>query len=439
MDGGQQPLPNSDLLEPDSDGIFFVSECLRPRVSAGLKIRRSGAKISSPPPFERKFSTPSVPKRKGRTRSSLTEMLSPSDLKDCSILEFEPERQGRVSRSSTKSSVFEEESTWVKPINNSVSETSRDFGYDSVYSITSSSFGVEDASPIPFETSSPTCVSDRLPMSPFPLETSSPVPIRKRSRQLLRSISDNNLDILCNSGPESNGVVSCKKAIPESSLYFRSRSMTCLKTVMSGSMRILPTSFKCSPRSSDGDYGSPKTASYLKSFGSMELLTADAIDEIAEFSLLYDDDSLNSSSSHTNSDLSETCLNNEIRNDDSGEDDSMKVHISGATCRPKSTYFLALPSPTESFESVSAADAALGSQAPPTVPKRTSSLFSAKDRIPDKELIYQAKRLSSMLGIIQEPSTQSTTFGAVKKTVGKILKTRKLSVPVNLRPASGFS
>ena len=108
-------------------------------------------------------------------------------------------------------------------------------------------------------------------------------------------------------------------------------------------------------------------ASKLSSSKSIELLTTDTINEIAEYSLYFD--SPNTSPKHK--------------------------------C-----------SQTES----------------PQVPQRLSSLFPAKHKVPDKVLLQQGKRLSALLNL--EPKEHhKTTFGTVKAAFGKILRSRKISLP----------
>ena len=108
-------------------------------------------------------------------------------------------------------------------------------------------------------------------------------------------------------------------------------------------------------------------ASKLSSSKSIELLTTDTINEIAEYSLCFD--SPNTSPKHK--------------------------------C-----------SQTDS----------------PQVPRRLSSLFPPKHKVPDKVLLQQGKRLSALLNL--EPKEHhKTTFGTVKAAFGKILRSRKISLP----------
>ena len=108
-------------------------------------------------------------------------------------------------------------------------------------------------------------------------------------------------------------------------------------------------------------------ASKLSSSKSIELLTTDAINEIAEYSLCFDSPQTSPKHKCTQTDS-------------------------------------------------------------PQVPQRLSSLFPAKHKVPDKVLLQQGKRLSTLLNL--EPKEHhKTTFGTVKAAFGKILRSRKISLP----------
>lgn len=184
------------------------------------------------------------------------------------------------------------------------------------------------------------------------------------------------------------------------------------------------------------------TASYLRSFGSMELLTAAAIDEIAEYSL-YSNKSPDPQSHTTpptspdHSSVNSECTRLISKESVDCDDGSFIASRPMTKVRPVSALLgSALECPPQlpcsnPIDVPKRGDSLTPpTEVPPIVPKRTSSLFPSTSRLPDRELIQQAKRLSVMLNITHEPNPSKRSL---KSTFTKILRTRKTSVPVMSR------
>ena len=164
----------------------------------------------------------------------------------------------------------------------------------------------------------------------------------------------------------------------------------------------------------------------LKSFGSMELLTADIVDEIPEFSLFYE--TLSEKSSCENS---PDCLHSPVpltKDIDSLSslifdiESNLSLSLSCSPIPPPE-MFCDTSSPLSSL-AVSPEDIL----SPPPIPNRLSSLFPYDDIVPDKILIQQGKRLRGLLDIVPEGTHQKSALGSMKIAVTKMLKTRRISL-----------
>lgn len=127
--------------------------------------------------------------------------------------------------------------------------------------------------------------------------------------------------------------------------------------------------------------------SKLKSFKSIELLTSDCINEIAQYTLSYD----------SADEESDTPINSETADIDEEEEE-------------QHNYFR-----------------------PPPIPKRVSSLLPCNHQVSNKVLIQQGKRLCAILNIGEHHKESNKLTGnkySLKTTFHKMLKSRKNSLPV---------
>lgn len=431
--------------------------------------------------------TPTVPECKySRTHSSLKSSTSPWESEDYSVLEFS--EQGRYLFAESKSTIPEKNDKrrrnsgittgrasphFTDGISEShaspsihiqhVEEDNEDVHTSSVDTITATSNDdIVTTMPSIDITESSTCISSAVtgttllssPLSSHRTKVESlkvPVSSSTRSRATtyscvrrpLSAVSQRDLvTVSSNFDTPSSSSRSSYSGSSETQSLTRSQSLMTVK--------ISPYPGSSAIRSSSN---SPEaTASYLRSFGSMELLTAAAIDEIAEYSLyshsLEGDPPPPSSystppTSPDHSSVGTECslsMNNGLEEYDSFHHDNRELipGPSATRIRPASVYLtpVVLEPPVKSssvpINVPCSNDLSVTppTQAPPIVPKRTSSLFPSKSQISDKELIQQARRLSSMLNITPEPNPSKKTL---KTTFSKILRTRKTSVPVMSR------
>ncbi len=502
------PDTGDSIYSNNSDGLFIVTERLNPILA---QLRQSISSNEDESDYSHIGPETVVPMRKySRTCSSLKNSLSSEELEDCSVLEF-PESGRGFSRESSEISDICFEGSWnSKPVlNKPVSPDTKPVDIhvlvdqaDSQCTFSSGLSVKNDLStstvkqyrekldlPIvshrqrrmPITSNAPVIVRsmddqisacNRLqlhvsvtnldpPLTEYHCsgideeeETPTnilniPQPVTHGRRPLLSSISDSNL---CRKQETVPNSISDKDLPPDTTndklLFRRSLSMQSVK---------LNVKVHSSPKLSSPVHSctsSPETASCLNSFGSMELLTADAIDEIAEFSLFYD--SPEASPSHHNPGHRSSLQTTEESISEESEDvatclplvkvrSSPRLTVSTKSKRPTSAYLLNIPSPTDlnppSNLSTSAPTPAPPTPVshdptPPTIPRRTSSLFPSISRVPDKELIAQARRLSSMMCINHEPPTSKNK---IKNAFGKMLRTRKMSVPVTMSPVPNIS
>ena len=491
------PDTGDSIYSNNSDNLYIVTERLNPILA---QLRQSISSNEDESDYSR-IGPETVPMRTyRRTCSSLKSSLSSEELEDCSILEF-PDTGRGFSRESSEISDTCFEGSWnskpilnkppdTKPVNIHVlvDQANNQCTYSSGFSVEDglSTSTVEqhrekldlpavshrqrrmpitgDAPVIISSIDDEISASNRLKLSVTNLDPPSTecyrsgtykeevtptnilnIPVTRR-RHPLSSVSDSNL---CRKQETEPNSLRDKDSLPDTGnkVLFR-RSLSMQSIVLK--VKVTPTPKLSSPVHSCN--GSPETASWLNSFGSMELLTADAIDEIAEFSLFYE--SPEASPTHHNPRHRSSLQTTEESIKEEMEDvatclplvkirSSPRLTVSNTSKRPSSAYFLNVPSSNDIDPQLSTSAPTPAppthvshDPTPPTVPRRTSSLFPSMNRFPDKEMIVQARRLSSMMCINHEPPASKNK---IKNAFGKMLRARKMSVPVTMSPVPNIS